>query len=249
MNQSENGTSTTGIACMKRYIKQCCAECGSDEVRRDGSLTWDVALQMWEEGGDLEAALCDECGHEELKEVPLAGSELFNAQYDAFSIALSHAAPQLVSTLATIISLKGSSGGPASLVEEFQTRARIVMAEAVDAASMEAGTPFVVISKDSMKMVIEAGHGDFYTDAWEYRDTVGELYDLFSALVYGIAEKIEGPHYFGSDVPVSIALVFMFNDPANSEIYTDDASFEPGISEFKSTVESLWQYVNAKRVP
>ncbi len=41
-----------------------CATCGSDDVRRDASVTWDTELQMWEIVTVFDNADCEKCGGE-----------------------------------------------------------------------------------------------------------------------------------------------------------------------------------------
>lgn len=41
-----------------------CATCGSQNIRRDASVTWDTELQMWEVVTVFDVADCDDCGGE-----------------------------------------------------------------------------------------------------------------------------------------------------------------------------------------
>ncbi len=239
MDQSVKAVASASGVTQKVYVKQCCAECGSDEVSRDGSLRWNLAQQIWEHGGDLEAALCDECGHEELTEIALTDIELFKAQFDAFEAALQKQAPKMISTLASILGVKTSTAGPQSLVTEFHERARGAIAEAVDAASEQAGTPFVIVHLRMLLDLIIFSYSNFYTDAYEYRETVKALRRRISVLRQSATRDGVLNSAIADYVPVSVELFRQVDDLAHRDIYIDDAYFSIGISRFKAAIASI----------
>lgn len=58
-------------------IKIVCSRCGSDDVTRDGILTWSVSGQCWEVCSELDATNCNACDGDEvdLDEVDLDEGE------------------------------------------------------------------------------------------------------------------------------------------------------------------------------
>lgn len=49
---------------MGKRITIVCAECGSDDVRRDAWGEWDVENQCWELGTVFDQGYCESCGGE-----------------------------------------------------------------------------------------------------------------------------------------------------------------------------------------
>ena len=49
---------------MSAKIKVVCPTCGSDDVTRDGILSWDIPTQEWVVVGEYDDMTCNECGYE-----------------------------------------------------------------------------------------------------------------------------------------------------------------------------------------
>lgn len=55
-----------------KKIKIVCAECKSDNVRRDAMASWNVDTQDWELTAVLDQGTCEDCGEERnLEEVEI----------------------------------------------------------------------------------------------------------------------------------------------------------------------------------
>lgn len=47
----------------ERKVKLVCPYCGSDDIIRDGPLTWDIEAQGWKSCGDMyDDMSCEACG-------------------------------------------------------------------------------------------------------------------------------------------------------------------------------------------